>query len=93
MAGDMVASSRSVSCPALVIFSHCGLTYEDRHGLTVGANTGTGHRCHLHLVEYTWHQTFQRNGQRVSIHGPVDVVTRLVVSATSHTPNLFGYTD
>lgn len=67
---------------------HSALTDEDRHWLTAGADTGAGHRCHLHLVQHAGHQAFQHRGQRVPVHRLVDVVARVVVAAAAHTPNL-----
>lgn len=69
-------------------FCHCGLTDEDRHWLTAGTDTHAGHRRHFHLVKHAGHQAFQHCGQYVSVHRLVDVVARLVVTASARTPNL-----
>lgn len=68
-------------------FCNCGLTDEDGHGLAASPDTSPGHCCHLHLVKHG-HQAYQHGGQRASIHRLVDVITRLVVAAAPHAPNL-----
>lgn len=63
-----------------------GLTNEDGHRLAVGAHSGAGHCCHLHLVQNAWQQPLEHSGEEGAIYGGVDVVAGLGVVA--YTPNL-----